>query len=271
MPELPEAEVTRRRITPYIKGKVVLKVSRHTSHLRNHISSKVNELTGEVLEDIERRGKALIFRFPPGSMVVHLGLTGVLKLVPSEREPEKHDHIDIHFDNGLCLRFNDQRRFGSITWTESDPRELPTLKRLGPEPLTEDFNGRYLFAQTKGRRTEIKKLLMDGTIVAGLGNIYSNEALHKAGLNPETNAGNLTEEDCDVLVDAVRLVLSKAINEGMSGPDDSEVNEKGAVHFEVTVDVYGRKGKPCRKCGTPITQIRQGGRSTWYCSKCQPL
>ncbi len=270
MPELPEVEVTRRRIAPLVQGKTIHRVLVRNPDLRWPVSSEITEeLAGQIIQNVERRGKYLLFRCPAGSIILHLGMTGDVRIVSCETATGKHDHLDIVFAGGLCLRFNDPRRFGAFLWTKNNPMRHRLLSRLGPEPLTDTFTGDYLFLRSRSRMITVKQFIMDSTVVAGLGNIYANEALFRAGMNPAREAGTISSVRYGRLAAAVREVLIAAIEEGMAvihtPPEDGE--ETG--YFPVKLHVYGRSGEPCHLCGASIRQIRQAGRSTWFCPRCQ--
>lgn len=270
MPELPEVEVTRRRITPHIQGKTIFDVTVRNADLRRPVPSEIRtELPGQIIQDVERRGKYLLFRCPAGWIILHLGMTGDMKIISARTAPEKHDHLDIVFRDGICLRFNDTRRFGSILWTESDPKDHPLLKRLGPEPLTDTFTAQYIFRRSRGRSIAVKQFIMDGTVVAGLGNIYASEALFGAGIHPAMEAGTISLVLYRRLVETIKTVLLTAIEEGMAVFKGSISDERASGYFPVTLHVYGRSGEPCHRCGATIRQFRQAGRSTCFCPVCQ--
>jgi formamidopyrimidine-DNA glycosylase len=270
MPELPEVEVIRRRIAPHMEGKEILRTVVRKSDLRRPVPAELQtELPGQLIMRVERRGKYLIVRCSEANIILHLGMTGDLSILPASTPPGRHDHLDIVFTDGLCLRFNDSRRFGSVSWTKGNPLRQALLEKLGPEPFTSSFTGHYLFKRSRGRRISVKQFIMDGNVVAGLGNIYANEALFRSGISPEREAQALTEYHYDHLRDAVRKVLDNAIKEGQSAITGSTAGDVKTGYFPLTLFVYGKGGFPCRQCGTTIEKIRQGGRSSFYCPKCQ--
>jgi formamidopyrimidine-DNA glycosylase len=204
-----------------------------------------------------------------GTVIMHLGMSGSLRVISSEAPPKRHDHLDIVFENGLCLRFHDPRRFGCLLWAEGDPHEHPLLARLGPEPFDAAFSGDYLRAAAEGRRAPVKSFIMDSRLVVGVGNIYANEALFRSGINPRRAAGHIGRERYGRLADTIRAVLGEAIAQGGTTLRDF-VNEAGNPgYFQQILTVYGRESLPCSQCGEPIRCIRLGQRATFYCPRCQ--
>jgi formamidopyrimidine-DNA glycosylase len=270
MPELPEVELIRYRITPYMEGKEILRVEVRNFELRRHLPAELQtELPGQTIERIERRGKYLLVRCSGGTVILHLGMTGDLNIIPASAAPRKHDHLDIVFTDGLCLRFHDPRRFGSVIWTKEDPLRHFLLSKLGPEPFSSSFTGRYLFKLSRSRRISVKQFIMDGKVVAGLGNIYANEALFRSGISPQREARDVSHSHYCRLRDAVLEVLHSAIKEGLSDLV-VPIREGGNTgYFPVNYYIYGKAGSLCRLCGTTIVKIRQAGRSTFYCPVCQ--
>lgn len=270
MPELPEVETTRQGIAPHILGQSIagLVVRRH--QLRWPVSSDLPEkLCGQSILDVTRRGKYILIRLESGTLIVHLGMSGSLRVTAPELPPKKHDHVDIVFGNGVCLRFHDPRRFGCLLWTESDPRAHPLLAHLGPEPQDSSFSGNYLHAMARQRKTPVKSFIMDSHLVVGVGNIYANEALFRAALNPKRAAGNISRQRYERLAATIREVLDAAITQGGTTLRDF-VNESGRPgYFRQSLRVYGRQGLPCLACGAPIRHVRLGQRSTFYCPRCQ--
>jgi formamidopyrimidine-DNA glycosylase len=218
---------------------------------------------------VDRRGKYLLIGVDTGTAIMHLGMSGSLRVTSPEAPPNKHDHVDIVFENGICLRFRDPRRFGCLLWTESAPHEHALLANLGPEPFDASFSGDYLHAAAKGRKAPVKSFIMDSHLVVGVGNIYANEALFRSGINPRRAAGHIGRERYQRLADTIRAVLGEAIEKGGTTLRDF-VNEAGNPgYFQQTLTVYGREGLPCILCGDPIRSIRQGQRATFYCPRCQ--
>lgn len=270
MPELPEVEVTRKTIEPLVRGKVVERVIIRNSSLRWPVPEDLaKELPGKTIEKVERRGKYLLLTSSAGTVIVHLGMTGNLRIVHADSPPGKHDHVDMRLTDGLCLRYTDQRRFGSIHWEKGDPLSHPLLKRLGPEPLTREFTGGYLFRRSRDRKSSVKAFIMDGPVVTGVGNIYAAEALYRAGINPAIEAGTVSLNRYRSLAGAVKEVLVAAIERGSALYFDSAIKETEAIYFPLKIEVYDRGGQPCRRCGSPIRHIRQHNRSSWFCPKCQ--
>lgn len=266
MPELPEVEVTRLRLLPELAGKRVSDVVLRTAKLRLPIAPELPHLLRKrVLRTIERRGKYLLFDFETGWLLVHLGMTGFLQLLQVAQPPGKHDHIDFIFDDGQVLRFHDPRKFGIVIWLTGDPLQHPLLAEIGPEPLSGDFNGTYLFDVAGNRKTAVKQLLMDSSVVAGVGNIYANEALFRARIKPERAAATLTVPECTELAAAIRGELEGSISAGSS----YRVAEASVAYHPLEFNVYGRGGKPCHVCGEPLDEIRLGNRSTVFCRRCQ--
>jgi formamidopyrimidine-DNA glycosylase len=270
MPELPEVETTRRIISPYINGKTVHQVLIRNSKLRRPVPADLAEiLTGQVIKAVERRGKYLLARCTAGTLLLHLGMSGHLRVVSATVPAGKHDHLDIIFTDGFCLRLNDPRRFGVVLWTSEDPLQHPLLAELGPEPLEEQFSGEYLFKRSRSRKIAVKPFIMDSRTVAGVGNIYANEALFRAGIHPARMTGSLSARECALLAAAIREVLIAAITAG--GTTLNELAGSGAKtgYFPLYLNVYGRTGEPCPVCGDILQHDRLGGRSTYFCAMCQ--
>jgi formamidopyrimidine-DNA glycosylase len=270
MPELPEVETTLRGIAPYIEGKRVERVVVRMAKLRLPVSREIiEELPGRTIIRAERRGKYLLLRLDRGSVILHLGMSGHLRLVPATTLPGKHDHLDIILETGLALRLVDPRRFGLALWTSEEPLNHPLLIGLGPEPLGERFTGDYLFQASRGRIVAVKQFVMDSHTVAGVGNIYANEVLFRSGINPARSAGTISLARFRRLAVALRDVLSEAIDLGGTTLRDFRDGEGKPDYFRVRLDVYGREGEPCSRCSATIQHIRQVGRSTYFCEKCQ--
>lgn len=270
MPELPEVETARRGIAPSVVGRRLERVLVRESRLRWPVPTALPRLAaGQQVRDLRRRAKYLIFDLEHGSLLLHLGMSGTLRLLPRDVAPLAHDHIDIVLDSGLCLRFNDPRRFGSLLWTAEDPLAHALLRQLAPEPLDEAFDGAYLARTAKGRRVAIKQLLMNSRLVVGVGNIYASEALFRAGIRPRRAAGRITRVQFDALAAAVKDVLHEAIRAGGTTLRDFFDAEGRPGYFKQALYVYGRDGEPCRICKNSIRQIVQGGRSTYFCPTCQ--
>ncbi len=271
MPELPEVETTRRGILPYLRGRRIRGVEVREPRLRWPVPPDLAALvSGEEVDTVERRGKYLLLRLGKGTLLIHLGMSGSLRVLTAPAaSPRKHDHIDLLLEDGRLLRYHDPRRFGAFLWLEGDPSRHPLLAGLGPEPLGGGFDGDYLFRLSRGRCTSVKQFLMDGHVVVGVGNIYANEALYLAGIDPRRQAGRVAAARYARLAAAVRGVLEGAIAQGGTTLRDY-VNGNGAPgYFALSLNVYGRTGQPCPGCGEAIRQVRSAQRSTFYCPRCQ--
>ncbi|HYE35854.1 bifunctional DNA-formamidopyrimidine glycosylase/DNA-(apurinic or apyrimidinic site) lyase [Methylocaldum sp.] len=270
MPELPEVETTRRGILPHLLGQTVQAMIVRQPRLRWPIPADLpGKLDRQTIRSVERRGKYILIGATRGTLIVHLGMSGSLRILDPKSPPRKHDHLDLVLVNGTCLRFHDPRRFGCVIWTEDDPLLHPLLAELGPEPLSAHFDAPYLHGKAKGRSMAVKAFLMDSRIVVGVGNIYANEALFRAGIDPRRRAGRIALLRYEKLVVSVHSVLFEAIEQGGTTLRDF-VNENGSPgYFQQTLQVYGRTGVPCRQCGELVRTQRLGQRSTYWCPKCQ--
>ncbi len=269
MPELPEVETTRRGIAPLLEGRYVDKVVIRQTRLRLPVPGCLSStLPGSCLLSVDRRAKYLLFHFDRGTLLLHLGMSGSLRVVAKQHPPEVHDHLDLVFE-GQCLRFRDPRRFGLVDWTNQPPDVHPLLSRLGPEPFEDAFTGEWLARQARGRRLAVKPFIMDQSIVVGVGNIYANEALFRAGIHPARPAGRIALARYQRLAAAIREVLTEAIEAGGTTLKDFTRSDGRPGYFSQALAVYGREGEPCIKCGTTILQRRLGQRSSWYCPRCQ--
>lgn len=270
MPELPEVETTRRGISAHICGHTVTAAVVREHRLRWPVPRELNALLhGQRLGAVSRRAKYLLLHFPNGTLILHLGMSGSLRVLAVTTPPEKHDHLDLVFDDGRCLRLRDPRRFGAVLWTREDPARHPLLARLGPEPLSAAFDGARLHRCATGRKRAIKALLMDSQVVVGVGNIYANEALFMAGVHPARAAGRVSRARCDHLADAIKTVLSAAIRAGGTTLRDFTTTDGTPGHFRTALQVYGREAQACPQCAQPIRRIRLAQRSTFYCPHCQ--
>ena len=268
MPELPEVETTRRGVARLLDGQVLKRISVRNPNLRWPVQLP-DALVGQRLQTLTRRAKYLLFGFEHGTLIVHLGMSGSLRVLPVGAPLRKHDHIELEFRNGHVLRLHDPRRFGSVHWHEGDPDAHWLLASLGPEPLDPRFDGRLLKRLARGRRVAVKSFIMDGRIVVGVGNIYANEALFLAGIRPTVAAGRVTGKAYDGLAAAVRQVLAAAIEQGGTTLRDFVKEDGNPGYFRQSLNVYGREGLPCVRCGTPLTSIRLGQRATVFCKHCQ--
>lgn len=271
MPELPEVEVTRRGVAPHLQGCIVTAVVFRHSGLRWPFPNGLSEtLRGQRIDTVARRGKYLLIRFEHGTLIVHLGMSGHLRMVPLSATPQKHDHFDLVIGDQV-LRMSDPRRFGAVLWHGHDEGavdEHVLLRSLGVEPLGDDFSARQLYQETRNRGASIKQVLLAGDLVVGVGNIYASESLFKARINPRTAARRIGLVRYEKLAQAIRETLAAAIEQGGSTLRDFAVNGQPG-YFQQSYFVYDRSGQPCRICGTSIRQIRQGQRSTFYCPNCQ--
>jgi formamidopyrimidine-DNA glycosylase len=272
MPELPEVEVTRRGLEPNVVGQIITQVKIHRANLRWPIPQGLAKiLKGQNLISLSRRGKYLLWQFPNGTLLTHLGMSGKLRIVDPKAPLQAHDHLEWIFANNICVRFNDPRRFGCVLWTTDPVEQHPLLQKLGPEPLTPEFSVEYLLAQAKKRQVAVKPFLMNNHIVVGVGNIYATEALFAAGINPSLPAKLLTAAQIQRLVPAIKKILTKAITKGGTTLRDFLSSSGEPGYFRLHLYAYGREGKPCRKCKTTLVSIRQGQRTTTYCPSCQKI
>jgi formamidopyrimidine-DNA glycosylase len=270
MPELPEVEITRRGLEPHLSGQRIGNAVIRDARLRQPIPADLPALlAGKRLRSVARRGKYLLLDCTAGWLIVHLGMSGSLRVLPAATPPEKHDHFDLVLENGACMRLRDPRRFGLILWTADDPLRHPLLKGLGVEPLGETFDGGWLHRASRGRKTAVKPWLMDGRFVVGVGNIYASEALFRAGIDPRTACGRIGKQRYDLLAARIRETLNDALAAGGSSLRDFCDSDGKPGYFQQHYFVYGRDGQPCRVCGEPIATLRQGQRSTFYCPRCQ--
>lgn len=270
MPELPEVETTRRGITPHLLGHTIREVIVRQRQLRWPVPRNLNAwLQGQRIEKIDRRGKYLLLATGTGTLIIHLGMSGSLRILPADTAPQKHDHLDIVLNNDQCLRLRDPRRFGAVLWTRDDPLQHKLLKNLGPEPLGLPFDGDYLWRRSRGRKLAIKAFIMDSKIVTGVGNIYANEALYLAGIHPRRAAGRIAQERYAQLASAIREVLEAAIRQGGTTLRDFTASDGKPGYFRQQLHVYERERQPCHQCGKALRHIVIGQRSSYYCGHCQ--
>lgn len=270
VPELPEVETTRRGIAPYVEGRRVKDVLVRDSRLRWPVSAALaGELRGQTIDAIERRAKYLLLRTRAGTLLAHLGMSGSLRIVDASEPVRKHDHVDIVLQDGKVLRFHDPRRFGCMLWVKDDVHAHPLLADLGPEPLTKDLSGEYLFARSRKRSVPVKSFIMDQRIVVGVGNIYANEALFTAGISPRRKSGSVTRAQFEALVAEIKAVLRRAIKSGGTTLRDFVGGDGKPGYFIQELQVYGRGGEACRRCRSKLREFRQGQRTTVYCPRCQ--
>lgn len=270
MPELPEVETTRRGLEPHVVGRRIREVVVRESRLRWPVPRDLaRRLRGQEVLAIRRRGKYLVFDCAQGHLIVHLGMSGRLTVVPTQLPAAAHDHIDLRFEGPSALRLTDPRRFGAMLWVSGPAERHALLKDLGMEPLEAAFTGSALHARARDRRVAVKHFLMNAHIVTGVGNIYANEALFHAGVHPLRAAGRVSRARWDRVAASVRETLTRAIAAGGTTLRDFASADGTPGEFQTDCAVYGREGEPCRACGGPIRQVRQGSRSTFYCPTCQ--
>jgi formamidopyrimidine-DNA glycosylase len=270
VPELPEVETTCRGIAVAVIGRQITDCVVREPRLRWRVQADLSaRITGQLITDVRRRAKYLLLALEDATLIIHLGMSGSLRLLNRSAPLLTHDHVALTLDEAAALRFNDPRRFGSIHLTTEDPLQHPLLARLGPEPLEADFHPEYLLSVTRPRRAPIKQVLMNGELVVGVGNIYASEALFRAGIRPTRSARRVTRVEAAKLVEAIQTVLTDAIAAGGTTLRDY-INADGMPgYFRQKLYVYERAGAPCLRCGTPIRQLTMGQRSTYYCPRCQ--
>jgi formamidopyrimidine-DNA glycosylase len=270
MPELPEVETAVRAIRPLLLDRCIRAVVVRSARLRWPISRKLGRvLPGQRIQGIDRRAKYLLLQLETGTLIIHLGMSGSVRVIRSTTVPGPYDHFELAVQGGLSLRLRDPRRFGCVLWTQSPAAEHPLLAGLGPEPLGPQFSGLYLFGMARRRRAPIKNLLMDGRIVAGIGNIYASESLHLSGIHPCRAGGRISLARCERLADSVRHILTRAIQAGGTTFRDFLSADGAAGHFKFSLHAYGRANEPCHRCGRVIRKIVVGQRATYYCPGCQ--
>jgi formamidopyrimidine-DNA glycosylase len=270
MPELPEVETIRRGIKPLIVGKVVSCSILRSTRLRWSVSSReLQTLNGQQVLDVARRAKFLILRFSSNWLVLHMGMSGTLRFCRPEAPALKHDHFDLVFRDGTRLRFRDPRKFGGIIFFRENPLFSNFLSGIGPEPFSEEVNGRYLYNKARGKKVPVKSFIMDQRIMAGVGNIYANEALFLSRIRPSRAAGQVAEKRYEMLAQNIRQVLSRAIEAGGTSIRDFQNENGDPGYFALELLVYGKAGCPCPQCGERLSTARIGQRSTFFCQKCQ--
>ncbi len=270
MPELPEVETVRRGLELLVKGRHIAHVICRVPKLRLPLDPHLPEqLVGQLVQSISRRAKYLLFNLQEGTLLLHLGMSGVLRLVDPDCPPAKHDHVDIILDDGQLLRYNDARRFGLIIYLNSDPFSSRLLQHLGPEPLGADLPGDYLFTRSRKRQLAIKNFIMDQKILVGVGNIYASEALFAAGVDPRRQAKSLKRKESIKLLQSIQAVLAEAISAGGTTLKDFRRSDGKPGYFKQQLQVYGRKGEGCHQCEGQIQHVVLGQRSTFFCAACQ--
>lgn len=274
MPELPEVETTLRGIRPYLEGRRIARLLIREARLRQPIPHEMPEqVAGQTIGALSRRGKYLLIGLERGTLIAHLGMSGSLRIVAADSPPRRHDHLDLILDDAHCLRFHDPRRFGLFLWTPAPPEvacvQHPLLRKLGPEPLGDGFDGKHLYNLSRTRRVAVKSFIMDGQVVVGVGNIYASEALFLAGIHPTRPCNRISLARYQRLAAVIRTVLDASITQGGTTLRDF-VNEQGEPgYFAQSLRVYGRTGEPCLVCGERVRQQDIGQRSSFYCTHCQ--
>lgn len=268
MPELPEVEVSRMGITPHLSGKTIKKIIIRQPKLRWMIPEELSQLAGQQIISIQRRAKYLLLNTNTGSIIVHLGMSGSLRVLEEGYKATKHDHVDLVLTDGVMLRYNDPRRFGCWLWQDKQ-EEHELFKNLGPEPLSQDFNADYIAEKAKGKRVAIKQFIMDNKVVVGVGNIYANESLFLAKIHPLKQAGKLDINDWNKLVYEIKQVLTTAIKQGGTTLKDFNQVDGKPGYFAQELHVYGKASAPCPECEEPIQQLKIGQRNSYFCQNCQ--
>jgi formamidopyrimidine-DNA glycosylase len=274
VPELPEVETTLRGIRPHLQGRRITALAVREPRLRQPVPADLpSRVAGRSILGLSRRAKYLLIEVEGGTLILHLGMSGSLRVLPADSPPAKHDHADLVLSDGLCLRLRDPRRFGLLVWTP-DPASMaetrhPLLKDLGPEPLGEAFGGDHLYRESRHRRVAVKPFLMDGHVVVGVGNIYASESLFLAGIHPARACHRISLERYRRLAEAIRSVLGASIAQGGTSLRDFVQEDGNPGYFAQSLQVYGRAGEPCPSCGEPVRQRRIGQRSSFYCPRCQ--
>ncbi|MGL1052276.1 bifunctional DNA-formamidopyrimidine glycosylase/DNA-(apurinic or apyrimidinic site) lyase [Vibrio vulnificus] len=268
MPELPEVEVSRMGITPHLLNQTIQSLIFRTPKLRWVIPSELKKLQGQMIRHIGRRAKYLIIETDVGSAIVHLGMSGSLRVLDADFPADKHDHVDLKLSNGKVLRYNDPRRFGA--WLYAAPGEdHDVLGNIGPEPLTNAFDGQYMFEKAQGKRVAVKQFIMDNKIVVGVGNIYASESLFRSRILPTRATMSLSAEEWQRLVSHIKQTLQTAIEQGGTTLKDFSQADGKPGYFAQELQVYGKAGEPCPECGEAIQELKIGQRNTFYCSHCQ--
>ena len=268
MPELPEVEVSRMGISPHVVGKTVSAIIIRNPKLRWPIPEAIKAIEGQVISQVTRRAKYLLLHTDVGTAIVHLGMSGSLRVLPAGAPAEKHDHVDLVLASGEMLRYNDPRRFGAWLWAELNELHQ-VLTKLGPEPLEAVFDANYLFDKAQGRRTVVKQFIMDNKVVVGVGNIYANEALFSAKISPQRPANKMTKAEVISLVAEIKSVLAFAIEQGGTTLKDFKNADGKPGYFAQELQVYGKGGQACPRCDHSLSEVKIGQRTTVYCSECQ--
>jgi len=269
MPELPEVETTCRGIAPHTEGKEVKAIVVRQPKLRWVVPNSIQEMVGQRINKVARRAKYVLLETDIGTTMVHLGMSGSLRVVDDSLAPDKHDHVDIILDTGKALRLHDPRRFGAVLWTQESIDTHKLIGHLGPEPLTDAFDVDYLVGCAARRSVSVKQFIMDAQVVVGVGNIYASESLFMAGISPKRAANKVSKKRYALLTQCIKQVLARAIEQGGTTLRDFVQAEGKPGYFKQELNVYGRAGEPCNTCGELVVQLKQGQRSTFYCGSCQ--
>lgn len=270
MPELPEVETTKNGISPYLSGFIIEKIIVRQGKLRWQVSPQLSQISQQKVTALSRRAKYLIIHLEQGYIIGHLGMSGSLRVVENTDAIEKHDHLDIVINNGKIIRYNDPRRFGAWLWTDN-LETFPLFSKLGPEPLSEQFNADYLFKKSRQKSTSLKSFIMDNAIVVGIGNIYANEVLFKSGLHPQKTSGSLSKVQTEILTQNIKQELNRAIQQGGTTLKDFIQPDGKPGYFAQELQLYGKKDLPCPKCGTKIENLMIAQRNSFFCPSCQTL
>lgn len=270
MPELPEVETTLRGIAPHLIDRTITNIIVRNENLRWPVPvDQLSTLVGLKVQGLERRAKYILLHIKEGALLLHLGMSGSIRVLPADTPAEKHDHIDIEVESRLVARFNDPRRFGCCLFVSSPVEQHKLIAGLGPEPLTDEFNGEYLFRRARGKKTPVKNFIMDGRVVVGVGNIYASESLYEAGIRPTTPAAKVSRKRYLLLADEIKAVLAKAIDAGGTTLNDFTQADGKPGYFRHELQVYARAGEPCYRCKAVIKSKVIGQRNTFYCPDCQ--
>jgi len=272
MPELPEVETTKRGIEPYLLGRNIYAIEIREPRMRWPVEDDVLQMTGQRVNQVCRRAKYILMNCDLGTLILHLGMSGSLRICPHEQELRKHDHFIMRLDKDLEMRLHDPRRFGAVIWHDASKGPIdshPLLCHLGPEPLSNHFNSDYLVSTCHQRKTSIKQHIMNNRVVVGVGNIYACEALFRSGIHPARKAGRIAKARINKLTNEIKLVLKEAIKQGGTTLRDFLREDGSPGYFKQQLNVYDREGKPCHACESKIKKIILGNRSTYYCPRCQ--
>ena len=269
MPELPEVEVCRRGIEPHIINQTVSQVVVRNANMRWPITPTISDVCGEKIIDVNRRAKYLLLKTASGIVMIHLGMSGTIRVINKDTPLIKHDHFDLVFTSGLALRLNDPRRFGSVLWVTEDINEHALLKKLGPEPLSSAFSDQCLYEKSRNKSVPVKTFLMNNHNVVGVGNIYANESLFKAGIHPTKPAGKVLKRQYQALTKHIKVTLAQAIEQGGTTLKDFTQADGKPGYFAQQLLVYGRGGQLCVSCKETLQEIKLAGRATVFCPKCQ--